>query len=316
MPNRHLTTPILGSILAAVVTFGLKALAAWLTGSIGLFSDAAETVTNFLTAITAYITLWYAARPVDLNHHYGHEKIEFFASGLEGTFVVVTAISIAVTAIGHFSKTEPLESLAIGIPLAGVATVINLVAAWNLFRVGRKHGSIVLEAEGRHLMADVWTSVAVVAGVGLVWITGWQFLDPLCALLMSGYIFWTGAELGVRSFNGLMDHALPVAEQVQVRAAIEAGLRAGMTYHALRTRQAGTRRFIDFHLLVPGVLTVKEAHDVGCKMEEAIGRALEGAEVTVHIEPIEEPGAWQDSALVAVEQAAKLERASEERSKK
>jgi cation diffusion facilitator family transporter len=303
MPNRKLMYPVLGSILAAVVTLALKTTAASMTGSVGLLSDAAEAVVNLLAAGSAYVSLWYAARPVDSNHTYGHEKIEFFSSGLEGMLVLIAAIGIAVMAVTHFWRPEPLESLTVGIILAAVATVINFAAAMVLFRVGRTHRSIILEAEGRHLMADVWTSVAVVAGVGLVRLTGMQLFDPICALLMAGYILWTGAELVVRSFNGLMDHALPLSEQALVRAAIEAGLERGMTYHALRTRQAGTRRFIDFHLLVPGMWSVKHAHEIGSRIEEGVCRALADAEVTVHIEPIEEPAAWDDSALVAVEAA-------------
>jgi cation diffusion facilitator family transporter len=308
MPNRKLMYPILGSILAAVATLGLKAAAAWVTGSVGLLSDAAESVVNLLAAGTAYVSLWYASQPVDSNHTYGHEKIEFFSSGLEGMLVLVAAVGIAGTAVTHFWRTEALESLPLGIALSGVATAINFAAAMVLFRVGRTYRSIVLEAEARHLMADVWTSVAVVVGVGLSRLTGIQLLDPICALLMAGYILWTGGELVVRSFNGLMDHALPPSEQALVRAAIEAGLEPGMTYHALRTRQAGPRRFIDFHLLVPGAWSVKHAHEIGSRIEEGVCRALADAEVTVHIEPIEEPAAWDDSALVAVEAAARRER--------
>jgi cation diffusion facilitator family transporter len=308
MMNSRLSYPLIGSLVAAVVTLGLKACAAWVTGSVGLMSDAAESVVNVLAAGTAYVSLWYSSRPVDVNHHYGHEKIEFFSSGLEGALICGTALSIAVVAFIHLFRPDPLESLDLGAFLAGLATIINFAVALVLFRLGKAHGSIVLEAEGHHLMSDVWTSMAVITGVGLVWFTGARWLDPLCAMLMAGYIFWVGADLVRRSFNGLMDHALPEAEQARVRAAIESGLQAGMTYHALRTRQAGNRRFIDFHLLVPGALSVKQAHDVGTAIEATVRGALAEAEITVHIEPIEEPGAWDDSALVAMEQAARLER--------
>jgi cation diffusion facilitator family transporter len=171
-----------------------------------------------------------------------------------------------------------------------------------LLRVGRTSGSIILEADGRHLMADVWTSFGVVAGLGLVRVTGWEVLDPILALVVAANILRTGVDLVWRSFNGLMDHALPEDEQARVRAAIAAQLEPGLHYHALRTRQAGADRFADFHLLVPGDWTVQRAHDLVEKVEEAVRAALPGIEVTVHDEPREEPAAWRDSALLALEE--------------
>jgi cation diffusion facilitator family transporter len=187
--------------------------------------------------------------------------------------------------------------------VALAASLINLAVAQVLLRVGRKRGSIILEADGQHLMTDVWTSFAVVAGLGLVSLTGWLILDPIVALLVAGNILWTGFGLVRRSFHGLMDHSLPVEEQAAVRSAIEARLEPGLHYHALRTRQAGARRFADFHLLVPGHWSVKRAHDLTGKVEDAVQAALPGIEVTVHIEPIEEPAAWHDSDLLGQEPA-------------
>jgi cation diffusion facilitator family transporter len=305
MPAPNLRFPILLSIAAAVLTLGLKLTAAWLTGSVGLLSDALEAVINLLAAGTALFSLWYAALPVDSTHTYGHEKIEFFSSGLEGMLILVAAVGIAWYAVGRLFAPEMPADLEVGGAIALVATLLNLVVAQLLIRVGRAHRSIVREADGRHLMTDVWTSVGVLVGLALVRLTGRQWLDPVIALLVAAHIVRTGVDLVRRSFHGLMDHALPVEEQVQVRAAIEAQLGPGMDYHALRTRQAGTRRFVDFHLLVPGAFSVAAAHALTGKIEDAVQAALPGVEVTVHIEPIEERAAWEDSALVPLEQAAR-----------
>jgi cation diffusion facilitator family transporter len=305
MAQQHLRYPILLSILAAIVTCGLKTVAYWLTGSVGFLSDAAESTINVVAAVTALVSLIYAARPVDESHTYGHEKIEFFSSGLEGALIFVASGFIAWFAIRRFIEPEPLEALDRGIIISLLASALNFAVARLLLRVGRRHDSIVLEADGRHLMTDVGASAAVIAGVFLVHLTNIPAFDPACALLMAGYIAWTGFDLIRRSFNGLMDRALPAEEQALIRQAIEKELEQGMTYHALRTRRAGARRFVDFHLLVPGVLQVRDAHSVGERMEAAVAQALPGTEVTVHIEPIEEQAAWEDSALLPIEQAAK-----------
>lgn len=293
---------ILLSILAALVTLGMKAVAYWLTDSVGLLSDALESLINLLAALTALLALWYSAQPVDPSHTYGHEKIEFFSSGLEGVLILVAAVSIAWVAVRRFWVPEPLESLGIGALVALAASAVNLVVALILIRVGRRMQSIVLEADGQHLMTDVWTSGGVVLGLLLVWLTGWEVLDPVLALLMAANIAWTAFDLIRRSFNGLMDHALPESEQAVVRAAIATQLRPGLHFHALRTRQAGARRFVDFHLLVPGSWSVQQAHELSERVEEAVRAALPHAEVTVHIEPIEAESAWHDSALLQIEE--------------
>src|SRR5262249_1505230 len=239
---------------------------------------------------------------------YGHEKIEFFSSGLEGILILVAAAAIAWYALNRLLVPEPLEALGLGTAVALAASLMNLAVARVLLRVGRAQRSIVLEANGRHLMTDGWTPAGVVAGLGLVALTGVEVLDPLIALAVAANIVWTGFDLVRRSFNGLMDHALPLEEQAAVRAAVEAQLEPGMDYHALRTRQAGSRRFADFHLLVPGALSVRRAHEFTGRVEEAVRAALPGIEVTVHIEPIEERAAWEDSALLPLEQAAQQNR--------
>ncbi len=313
MVEPRLKYPILLSILAALLTIGLKAAAYLLTHSVGLLSDAVESGVNLVAALTAYLSLRYAAKPVDASHTYGHEKIEFFSSGLEGVLILVAALAIAWYSVRRLVTPEPLEPLGAGLAISLLASFINGGVAWVLLRAGRRHGSIVLEADGRHLLTDVWTSVGVLVGLGLVWATGRHWLDPVIALVVAANILWTGVDLVRRSFNGLMDHALPAAEQARARAAIEAHLGPHMAYHALRTRQAGSRRFVDFHLLVPGRSTVQEAHALTGRIEAALREALPGLEVTVHIEPIEERAAWEDSALLPLEQAARRSRQEAER---
>jgi len=304
MAEQRLRSAMLLSIVASLLTLGLKSAAYALTDSVGLLSDAAESVVNLVAALVAYLSLHYAARPVDPTHTYGHEKIEFFASGFEGGMILVAALLIAWFAIVRLVHPQRPEQLGLGMAISTVAAVINGVVGLLLLRLGRKHQSIVLEADGKHLLTDVWTSGGVLIGLGLVWLTKVNILDPIVALLMAANILWTASDLVRRSFNGLMDHALPVAEQEVLRQTIEAHLRPHTTYHALRTRQAGARRFVDFHLLVPGSLSVREAHAHSEEIEAALGKALPGVEVTVHIEPIEEQAAWHDSALLAVEPAA------------
>jgi cation diffusion facilitator family transporter len=307
----RLRFPLVISLLAAILTLALKWTAYALTGSVGLLSDATESFANLLAAFTAYFSLWYSSRPVDPSHTYGHEKIEYFSSGLEGAMIIVAAIGIVWYAVKRLIVSEPLEALDLGVGFGIAAAVINLGAGQYLLRVGRKRQSIVLEAGGLHLMTDVLTSLGVVAALVLVHLTGVTWLDSAAAIVVAATIVRAGFGLVRRSFNGLMDHSLPAEEQSAVRAAIEQCLGSGMDmdYHALRTRQAGSRRFVDFHLLVPGSFTVRRAHELATRVEEAVQAALPGAEVTVHIEPIEEPSAWDDSALVPLEQAAKRERA-------
>jgi cation diffusion facilitator family transporter len=302
----RLKYPILLSIAAAVFTLALKSTAYWLTGSVGLFSDAVESVVNLAAAVTAYLSLHYAARPVDESHTYGHEKIEFFSSGLEGVLIVAAAAGIAWYAVQRLLDPQPLQPLGPGLAISLLASVLNGITAIVLLRAGRRHGSIVLEADGRHLLTDVWTSAAVLSGLSLVWLTGVQMLDPLIALGVAANILWTGFDLIRRSFDGLMDHALPPHEQAAVRTAIEQHLEPNMDYHALRTRRAGRRRFVDFHLLVPGRLTVQQAHTLTGLIEESVRGVLPELEVTVHIEPIEDKASWGDSALVPLEEARRI----------
>ncbi len=301
MTNSHPRYPIVLSIAAALITLGLKSAAYAFTGSVGLFSDAIESLVNLVAALTALFCQWFAARPVDPSHTYGHEKIEYFSSGLEGVLILVAAVGIGWYAVLRLFHPQPLEGLGWGAALTLAGTVVNYGVARLLLRVGRQAQSIVLEADGQHLMTDVLTSLGVVAGLVLTFVTGWELLDPIIALVVAAYIVTTAVDLLRRSFNGLMDHALPEPEQATVRAAIDTTLPAGVTFHAMRTRQAGARRFADFHLLVPGAWSVKKSHDLTGQVEEAIRTALPNIEITVHIEPIEEPAAWHDSELLPLE---------------
>ncbi|CAN5844449.1 cation diffusion facilitator family transporter [soil metagenome] len=282
------------SLVAAIVTIGLKFQAYHLTGSIGLFSDAVESTANLVAALSALFALWYAARPADQTHHYGHEKIEYFASGVEGGLILVAAGVIAWTAVGRFWEPVMPESLGVGLALVTLASVINLGVGYTLVRLGRRMESIVLEADGQHLLTDVWTTAAVGLGLLLVAWTRQPWLDPLLALVVALNILRVGMDLLRRSFDGLMDRALTDRENARIRAAIEAELNPGMAYHALRTRRAGRQRFMDYHLLVPGDYPVARAHDREMAIGDAIREIIPGIEITAHIEPVEEPQAWND----------------------
>lgn len=286
------------SIAAALATMGLKFGAYVVTGSVGLLSDAVESTANLVAALSALFALWYAARPVDRSHPYGHGKIEYFASGVEGSLVLVAAVTIAWQAVKRLLDPQPLEAVGDGVVISLAASAINFAVARVLLRVARERGSLVLEADGRHLMTDVWTSLGVIVAIIVVGLTDQSWIDPAIALLVAVNIAWTGFDLLRKSFDGLMDRALPEEERREIRRAIEATLPPGATYHALRTRQSGGRRFADFHLLVPGEMSVREAHDVAERMEAAIARAVPGTEATIHFEPVEEPAAYRDSARV------------------
>jgi cation diffusion facilitator family transporter len=297
MTQPNLRGPIVLSIAAAVLTIGMKGAAYLITGSVGLFADALESGVNLLAAVTAYFSLWYAARPADPSHTYGHEKIEFFSSGLEGALVCVAGVGTAAYAVRHLIEPHELARLDLGVGITLAASAINFAVARVLLRVGRRHGSLVLEADGRHLMADVLTSLAVVLGLVLVWLTGVRQVDAAVALLVGLHITGIGLGLVRRSFDGLMDHALPAAEQAALREAIRAALPAGADFHLLRTRQAGRRKFADFHLLVDGSMRVRDAHVVAHRVEERLHAVLPGLEVTIHVEPVDEPGSWEADQL-------------------
>ncbi|QEL19704.1 cation diffusion facilitator family transporter [Limnoglobus roseus] len=295
--SRSLQRYALLSIAAAVVTIGMKAAAYLVTGSVGLLSDALESGVNLLAAVTAYLSLIYAARPADQTHTYGHEKIEFFASGLEGMFILLAGVGTAAYGFERIRSPQPLESLELGTAIALAATVVNLVVARTLLRVGRAHNSIVLQADGHHLMADVFTSAGILVGLALVSLTGYAILDPILAIVVGLNILATGVGLMRRSFNGLMDHALPPEEQKKLRETIRAALPVGMDFHALRTRQAGAKTFAEFHLLVSGEMSVREAHEYAHRVEDRLCDVMPGITVTIHVEPIDDASSWESVEL-------------------
>jgi cation diffusion facilitator family transporter len=296
-PLARLRWPVALSIAAALLTIGLKGGAYALTGSVGLLTDALESVVNLLAALTAYFALWYASKPADPSHAYGHEKIEFFSSGLEGVLIVLAGLGAAGYGVRRLLVPSPLQELELGTVLALAASAVNLAVARVLLHYGRSHKSIVLEADGQHLMADVWTSAGVLAGLGLVYLTGLTFFDSLLAIAMGGHISWTGLGLIRRSFDGLMDHAIPEAEREQVREVIRANLPEGATFHLLRTRLSGARRFVEFHLLLDGDLSVREGHHLATALEAALVAAMPEAAVTIHVEPVDEQASWEPEYL-------------------
>jgi cation diffusion facilitator family transporter len=285
------------SIAAALATIVLKGTAYYITGSVGLLSDALESMVNLAAALMALATLTVAARPPDEMHAYGYSKAEYFSSGAEGALILLAAASIVWTAIPRLISPLPLEQVGIGLAISLLAAALNYAVAKLLLDAGKKYRSITLEADAHHLMTDVWTSAGVVAGVALVALTGWHRLDPLIAILVAVNILWTGLRLLRRSALGLLDATLPQAEQAAIRQILGQYLNRGIHYHALRTRHAGRRSFISFHVLVPGEWTVQQGHDLLEEMEREVRAAIPGATVLTHLEPIGDPAAWQDQTL-------------------
>ena len=293
--------PIILSILAALLTMGLKFIAFSASGSIGLLSDALESVINLVASVLALLALWYAARPPDAEHTYGHEKISYFSSGIEGMLILIAAVTTAWEAVVHLFAPNPLNNLDIGLIFSAIASVINFSVALVLLREGRKHRSIILEADGQHLMTDVLTSGAVIVALCLLWATGWLWLDPIIALLVAFHILASGLILMRRSFDGLMDHAWPARDLEQLRLSINEHLKQGMAFHALRTRTAGPRRLIEFHLLVPGEMTLSEAHGFAQQLEDTLKINDRNLDVTIHLEPVEAAESWGDHELIEFE---------------
>jgi cation diffusion facilitator family transporter len=285
------------SIGAAVATIALK-LAAWaLTGSVGLLSDAAESVVNLVAAVVAMAALRWAVKPADEEHAYGHAKAEYFSAGVEGTLILLAAVGIAATAVQRLIHPQPLESVGIGIAVSALASAINLAVGLLLLRTGRRERSIVLEADGKHLLTDVWTSAGVIVGVAAVALTGWDRLDPIVALAVAANILVAGGGLLRRSASGLMDRALEEPDLEAIRETLAEFERDGVRFHALRTRQAGSRRFVSLHVLVPGAWTVQRGHDLVERLEARLCTRLPGATVFTHLEPAEDPRSFADTAL-------------------
>jgi cation diffusion facilitator family transporter len=285
------------SVVAALATIGLKTAAWKLTGSVGLLSDAMESGVNLVAALGAFWALTLAAKPADRTHHYGHFKAEYFSSGLESVLIVVAALAIMAAAVGRLQQPEPLEQLGIGLALSLLATALNGLVAWILLNASRRFHSITLRADAHHLLTDVWTSFGVVLGIGLVKVTGLTILDPLIAIAVALNIVVTGWKLLHETASGLLDRSLPQDEQAQLEALLASHETEDIRFHALRTRVAGSRRFVAFHVLVPGRWTVQAGHDLCDQLEREIAGALTRTHVLTHLEPIEDPKAWDDQGF-------------------
>lgn len=285
------------SVAAALATMALKALAYWYTGSVGLLSDALESLVNLAGAFIALAMLSVAARPPDEDHAYGHGKAEYFSAGAEGALIVIAAVSIAVAAVDRLLHPQPIERVGLGLAVSVVASLVNLGVALVLRRAARVHRSATLGASSQHLMTDVWTSAGVVVGVGAVALTGWLVLDPLVALAVAANIVFTGSRILRDSVAGLMDAALPHGEIALLRQLLDRYAADGIEYHALRTRQSGARRFVSVHVLVPPEWSVQQGHDLLERLEAEIRRALPPVTVDTHLEPLGDPAAMRDQEL-------------------
>ena len=282
------------SIAAALVTIGLKTAAWLITGSVGLLSDAAESVVNLVAAVVALFALRVAARPADKNHHFGHSKAEYFSSAIEGVMIFVAAVVIVAFAVERLIFPRPLEEIGVGLLITVGASVINGGVALVLLGAGAKYNSITPRADGHHLMTDVITSAGVVVGIGLVWITGWNWLDPVVALLVGINILWTGWRLVSESASGLMDESLPKEENARLRGILAEHETEEIKFHAFRTRISGARAFMEFHMLVPGAWSVQRGHDAMEDLIDLIQEEFSELRVIGHLEPIEDPRSYED----------------------
>ena len=285
-----------GSILVAFVVLGLKSLAYLATGSVALFSDAVESIANIAAATVAVIVLKISAAPADENHPFGHSKVEYFAAVGEGVLIVIAALLILREAYSAVLRPTPLTFSAMGLALNAAALMLNGFWSWVLLRKGLVWQSPALVAGGRHLFGDVLTSLGILGGVILVWITGWQFLDSLLAACVAIYILWSGWRIIRESIGGLMDEAVSTATMGLIQSTIAEQANGAIEAHDVRTRYAGRHTFIEFHLIVPGDMNVSQAHKICDRIELALKRAIEGSTVLIHVEP--EHKAKPDNAIV------------------
>ena len=282
------------SVATSIVTITLKFLAYYYTGSVGLLSDAVEAFVNIAAALVALGVLTYSAAKPDREHNFGHEKAEYFSSGIEGALIFVAAGAIVWTAIPRLFVPQPIEQVGVGVALSVLAALANLACARLMLGAARVHRSITLEADAKHLLTDVWTTAGVIVGVVLVQATGWLRLDPLIAIAVALQIVWTGWSLMTRSFQGLMDRAIPDEDRAAIVEILETLHDRGCDYHALRTRVAGPKSFVDVHILVPGGMSVQDGHDLVEQLENDIQAKLPHVEVLTHLEPLEDPKSWDD----------------------
>lgn len=282
------------SLGTAIVVFAMKMVAWQITGSVGLLSDALESTVNIVASIVALTALRAASKPGDAEHHFGHGKAEYLSALVEGVMIVVAALLIVFAAVQRLFDLQPLQDVGVGLAISVVAAAINGLIAFVLIRAGREHGSIVLEADGKHLLTDVWTSGGVVLGVGLVGLTGWDVLDPLIALVVAFNIVIAGAILVRDSTSGLMDSALSDAEHDVIVGILRGYSSSEVRFHAVQTRKAGRERFVSFHVLVPGAWSVQQGHDLLEDVERDLRGSLSFATIQTHLEPLEDPRSWED----------------------
>lgn len=297
MASPNLTRYAWLSIAAAVATITLKAGAWWITGSVGLLSDAAESVVNLIAAVVALIALTLAAKPADKAFHYGRTKAEYFSAAVEGLMIIVAASAIIYFSVDRLIHPRPIESIGIGLLISLLASLINGGVALVLTDAGRKHNSITLRADGKHLMTDVVTSVGVLLGVGLVWVTGWPWLDPLVAMLVGLNILITGGRLLGESSRGLLDESMSKEDHARIRAVLDSYAGPSVRFHAMRTRISGSRSFLEFHMLVPGGWTIQHGHDLLEDLVDELVAEFPGLQVLGHLEPIEDPRSYEDIEL-------------------
>ena len=295
--RKRLVRVISLSIAAAVLTIAMKVVAWLLTDSIGLLSDAAESVVNLVAALVALAVILWSTRPPDEDHSYGHEKADYLSAGFEGALIVLAAVTIAYAAIGRLIDPVELTDVWAGLAVSALASVVNLIVGRYLISTGREETSMTLEADGQHLMTDVWTSVGVIVGVALVYLTGFERLDPIIALLVAANIVRTGVSLMRGSMAGLMDKALPVEELKAVTRVLDGHASETIQFHALRTRRAGRRAFVSVHVLVPGDWSVQRGHDYAEGIEEELRQVFDQATVFTHLEPVEDPLSFEDTDL-------------------
>lgn len=299
--QRRLVRLVWLSIAAAILTIALKTTAWAITGSVGLLSDAAESLVNLAAASFALVIVHWADRPPDEEHAFGHEKADYLAAGVEGALIVLAAVTIGVVAVDRLIDPQPLESVGLGIAVGGVAAGVNLLVSILMIREGTRLRSMTVEADGRHLMTDVWTSLGVFAGVGAVALTGWERLDPIIALVVAANIIRVGSKLVRDATGGLMDRALEPQELADLTGVLDGFASADVQFHALRTRRAGRRAFISVHVLVPGSWSVQAGHDLVERVEAELRAVAGPATVFTHLEPLEDPASFEDTALDRVE---------------
>jgi cation diffusion facilitator family transporter len=285
------------SIAVAILTIGLKTAAYFITNSVGLLSDALESIVNLVGALMALGMLTIAARPADENHTYGHSKAEYFSSGVEGTLILVAAISIAYAAIQRLITPKPLEQVGIGLIVSVIASLANLGVALILKRTGKQYNSISLTSNSHHLMTDVWTSGGVLIGIGAVVITEWQVLDPIIAILVALNIVWTGVGIIRQSVSGLMDSALPKETIEVIQKILDNQKEKDVKFHALRTRQSGSLKIISMHVLVPGKWTVDQGHKFVTQVEYEINKAIANSVIFTHLESLTDPASFDEDAF-------------------